>query len=243
MKKIFSILIIVLALQSCENKTQKTSAKATIAKDTVNNNTHLQVNEEPKKVDNSTQEADITYPKTGKKATDFLPNQYEIQYTAEGDLNGDNLKDIAVVFKHKAVKTRQRPVLILLRNEDQSYRLDKVSNLVMPIEYNEFDFKLFDTEEVSIEKGALTFKLYGKDNAFGTFQYSGSDLVLTTIEAFYRGAGAQDGIKYDFIKGEQSTTKIEFLSDQDDPKVTESTDPIKKERHLFESTSITEFFN
>lgn len=228
MKKLIPILIIGFALQSCKNKTTKTIPAETPAKDTLASTADV--------------EQRIIYPKTGRKAIDFLPNAYEIQYEAEGDLNGDSLPDIAVVLKHKNLKTRQRPVLVLLQNEDQSFRLDKVSDIAMPIEYNEFDFKLYDTENISIENGALNIKLYGKDNAFGTFRYFGNDLLLTVIEVYYRGAGEQEGIKYDLVTGEQSTTRTEFLSGEDDPKVTESTDQVKTERRLFENTSITAYF-
>lgn len=111
----------------------------------------------------------------------------------------------------------------------------------MPIEYNEYDYKLFDTEEISIENGELNIKLYGKDNSFGTFKYFGNDLLLSSVEAFYRGAGSQEGIKYDFLKGEQTTTEIDLISDVENPKVTENKNSIDKEKHYFENISIIDF--
>lgn len=240
MKYYFTFLIVVFVLQSCENKKplEKPTEIITPKADSITNTDSTEVNDEP-------DEDDIVYPKTGRNAAEFIPESdiYTIQYETKGDLNEDGLEDITIVLKNKEVKQAPRPMLILLQNKDKSYRLDKVSNIVMPREYNEYDYQLFDTEEITIEKGELSIKLYGKDNAFATFKYSANALLLTSIEGFYRGAGAQNGIKQDFVKGEEIITEIDLISSIDEPKVVETKDKIKKERHLFENTSIINFFN
>ncbi len=244
MKKLITLIFATAFLfQSCGNDRLKR------AKESVQQTTKVaekdSIEEFHEEFDYAEADELYAYPKTGNKAEDFLPKIgiYEIQYEANGDLNKDGLDDIAIVLLHKEVKTDERPMLILIQNKDKSYRLDKVSNLVMPIEYNEYNSKLFDTEEISIEKGALNIKLYGKDNSFGTFKYFGNDLLLSYVEVFYRGAGSQQGIKYDFVKGEQTTTEIDLISDVENPKVTESKSSIDKEKHHFENISIINFFN
>ena len=244
MKKLITLIFATAFLfQSCGNDRLKR------AKESVQQTTKVaekdSIEEFHEEFDYAEADELYAYPKTGNKAEDFLPKIgiYEIQYEANGDLNKDGLDDIAIVLVQKEVKTDERPMLILIQNKDKSYRLDKVSNLVMPIEYNEYNSKLFDTEEISIEKGALNIKLYGKDNSFGTFKYFGNDLLLSYVEVFYRGAGSQQGIKYDFVKGEQTTTEIDLISDVENPKVTESKSSIDKEKHHFENISIINFFN
>ena len=244
MKKLITLIFATAFLfQSCGNDRLKR------AKESVQQTTKVaekdSIEEFHEEFDYAEADNLYAYPKTGNKAEDFLPKIgiYEIQYEGKGDLNNDGLSDLAVVLRVKDNKTQARPTLILLQIQNKTYRLDKVSNFVMPIEYNEYDYKLFDTEEISIENGELNIKLYGKDNSFGTFKYFGNDLLLSSVEAFYRGAGSQEGIKYDFLKGEQTTTEIDLISDVENPKVTENKNSIDKEKHYFENISIIDFFN
>lgn len=244
MKKLITLLFLLATaflFQSCESKTEAKKA-------TSNNITENNVEEEVEMEEETFNDEMLVYPKTGKNATDFLPkiDIYEIQYEVKGDLNNDGLTDIAVVFRHKEVKTAQRPTLILLQNKDKTYRLDKISDVAMPAEYYQYEqdyYKLYDIEEISIENGELNIKLYNKDDALGAFKYSGKDFILTYKEHFYRGAGQQHGTKYDFAKGEETTTEIIFdYNDDYKPKSTVTTSPLKKERHLFENTAISEYF-
>ena len=244
MKKLITLIFATASLfQSCGNDRLKK------AKESVQQTTEVaekdSIEEFHEEFDYAEEDELYAYPKTGNKAEDFLPKIgiYEIQYEGKGDLNNDGLSDLAVVLRVKDNKTQARPTLILLQIQNKTYRLDKVSNFVMPFEYNEYDYKLFDTEEISIENGELNIKLYGKDNSFGTFKYFGNDLLLSSVEAFYRGAGSQEGIKYDFLKGEQTTTEIDLISDVENPKVTENKNSIDKEKHYFENISIIDFFN
>ncbi|AWK05355.1 hypothetical protein HYN56_14375 [Flavobacterium crocinum] len=237
-------LFLVFTIQSCK-KDAKTTSDNVVVIDSLPANKEFEENGEEYE-ENDPEEADITYPETGKKAEDFLPKLgiYEIEYDAQGDLNNDGLEDIAIVLKHKDVKTAKRPMLILLQNTDKSYRLDKVSDVVMPSEYNEYDFKLYDTEDISIEKGKLLINLYGmgpSGTLLTTFKYVGKDLVLSYMEAYYSGAGGRSGLTYDFEKGEITETETNTMK-EDEP-TTSSTTPTKKKIHSFENTAITEFFN
>lgn len=235
-------LFLVFIIQSCKKDTQTTSENTTVTDSLPANKEFEETGEEYE--ENDPEEADIIYPETGKKATDFLPKLgiYEVQYEAEGDLNNDGLKDIAVVLKHKDVKTAKRPMLILLQDTDKSYRLDKVSDVVFPVEYNDYDYKLYDTENISIEKGELHINLYG-GGASGTFlsvfKYLENGLVLTYMETYFRGAGQASSNIYDYEKGESTTSETNTMK-EDEPTTSETTQ-IKKKPHFFEETSITDF--
>jgi|GEM_PF-1977815 len=189
--------------------------------------------------EDTSNETEIVYPKTGNKSIDFLPsNIYEIQYEAKGDLNNDGLADIAVVLKNKESNIADRPMLILLQNKDKSYRLDKISNMVFPAEYNNYDFKIYDTEDIGIEDGTLTIQLYGigpSGNLFSTFKYFGDDLVLTYIETYNMGAGSHEALNYDLEKGELAQEIINTM--EEDMPSKSKTFKLKKEKHLFENVA------
>ena len=181
-----------------------------------------------------------TFPETGKQASDFLvePDIFEIQYEAEGDLNNDGLADIVFVRKDKKSKTAVRSILVLLQNKDKTYRLDKVSHLAMPIEYNDSDFKIYDTEDISIDKGELSIQLYGvgpSGNLFSNFKYFGNQLILTYIETYNMGAGSHQALYYDVMKGELTQEIINTMKEEMPSE--EKTFKLKKEKHEFENTS------
>ena len=184
-------------------------------------------------------EAELVYPKTGNKPSDFIPtNIFEIQYEVKGDLNQDGLPDIVIVLKNKESNIADRPTLILLQNNDKTYRLDKVSNFVMPAEYNNHDFKIYDTEDIGIDNGTLTIQLYGigpSGNLFSTFKYFGNDLVLAYIETYNMGAGSHQSLYYDLEQGEL-TQEITNTMEEDMPS-REKTFKLKKEKYLFETAS------
>ena len=167
----FFILLSIVVL-SCEYKSTIGNPEENLAVEAGNNDSSLEINDELEEDENDPHEPEITFPKTGNKASDFLPKLgiYKIQYQAKGDLNKDGKVDIVLVLVHKDVKTEERPMLILLQNKDKSYRLDKISQIAFPIEYNDYDSKLFDTEDIAIDKGELNINLYSigpSGNAFG----------------------------------------------------------------------------
>lgn len=251
MKKQFILILsilFVIATQSCKD-TKNTSPKSD-AKNAEVTDRLPDSEETEEEVDESNQniayEPNVSFPQTGNKIADFLPKSgiYDIQYKAEGDLNNDGLRDIAVVLKYKGNNISKRPLLIVLQNKDKSYRLDKVSNITMPVEYNEADYKVYDTEDISIENGGLNINLYSigpGGNIFGSFKYIGNDFILNMIEAEYRGAGGHSGLFYNFEGGEITINETNTM--EEDQPVTSKTTKAKVKRYLFENTSITDFFN
>lgn len=148
----------------------------------------------------------LVFPETAGKAKDFLPKNgnYEIQYGERGDLNNDGLEDIVMVLSHKEDKMESRPMLILLKDKNGNYRLDKVSYHVMPIEFTTDDYKIYDPEDISIDSGVLRIQLYSYGpygNVFSTFRYEGADLLLTDIETYNTGAGSHLRLYYDVKQG------------------------------------------
>lgn len=246
MKKSISLILFILlsiAIQSCNDKKQTNQNNTTV----VDSLPHQEIEETSEEIEeNDPVEPDVTFPKRGNKIADFLPKLdiYEVQYEAEGDLNNDGLADIAAVLKHKQGNTLKRPMLILLQNEDKSYRLDKLSDVVMPVEYNDHDFKLYDTESINIENGELTIDLYsyGPSGTFlSKFKYVENDFILYYMETYFRGAGGRSGLYYDYEKGEITETETNTMK-EDEP-TTSQTSKAKTKKYLFENTSITDFYN
>lgn len=243
------VVLLFMILQSCKEETADFEPSEVTATDSLNSPEITEITEitdEPEDAEIDIIETALVYPKTGNQASDFLPTlgNYEIQHEATGDLNKDGKADIAVVFVHKKVQTAPRPMLILLQNADKSYRLDKISTVAFPIEYNDFDFKMYDTEDIAIENGELAINLYGMGPSgtfFGSFKYIGNDFILTYIEASFRGAGASTGIVYD-LTHDQITVNETNMMDEDATTVT-TTSKTTGKRYLFENTSLTDFFN
>lgn len=248
-KRIILILPILLAItvQSCKNTKKAENDSITKNVEVTDTLPHSDFEDASHEPDASiSYEPDITFAKTGNKIADFLPKNgnYEVQYETKGDLNNDGLADIAVVLKYKENNISKRPMLILLQNEDKSYRLDKVSNITMPVEYNEADYKLYDTEDIIIENGGLNINLYSigpSGNIFGSFKYIENDFILNMIEAEYRGAGGHSGLFYNFEGGDITINQTNTM--EEDQPVTSKTTKAKVKRYLFENTSITDFFN
>lgn len=240
MKKLLLLIILAFALQSCENKKQKANAAESSTRKTVLNDSIIETKNQTEDFENNHQEPEIVFPKTGNKVADFLPslNTYEVQYEAKGDINKDGLDDIAVVLVHKEVKKAERPMLILLQNKDKSYRLDKVSNFAMPIEYTDSDYKIYDTEDISIEDGLIKIQLYGigpSGNVFSDFKYFDNDLILTYIETYNVGAGSWQQLYYNLEKGE--LTQVITNTMEESMPTKEKTFKLPKVKYKFENAS------
>ena len=230
MRQSIIIWYLLTIIVSCEKKEKVINEKTPTPKTEISESASDESDEDPA----------YLFPKTGKKVEDFItePQIFEIQYEAEGDLNGDNLDDMVIVRKDKKNKTAPRTMLVLLQNPDKTYRLDKISDLAMPAEYNDSDFKLYETEAISIDKGVLSIQLYGigpSGNLFSDFKYFGNDLLLTNIETYNMGAGSHQSINYDVLTG-KLTQEITNTMEEEMP--TEAkTFHLQKQRLKFENSS------
>lgn len=176
--------------------------------------------------------------KTAVKAEDLVPNGYEVQYDTEGDLNQDGLLDKAMVLRKKDDSLSERKMIILLRNADKTYRLDKTSDKVFPAEYNEYGYKMHDPEDISITKGELQINLYDigpNGNLFSKFKYLNGALILTYVETYNMGAGSHSALYYEPMKGKVIHETVNTM--EEDMPSQSKTILLKKEQYLFEKTS------
>lgn len=184
--------------------------------------------------------SEAEFPKKGTQSTDFLPPNglFEIQYEAEGDLNGDGLADKALVLRQDAEKSAERPMLILVQTQGKTYHLDKISTTAMPPENDENGYRSYDDETISIVNGVLHIELYStgpQGNLHSQFKYFEKDLLLTRVEAQNIGAGSHQTLVYNLLTGELAQEVTNTL-DED-----MSSEPrsiiLQEERHLFDSVS------
>ena len=182
----------------------------------------------------------IEKPKQEIKENDFsnlVSSDYEIEYDAKGDLNGDNINDIALVIKRKKDFKGDRKVLIFIR-EKNNYRLDKTSETVFPNKFisEDLDIKKYYQEEITISNKELNIKLFGTgpvSNNFSKFKYFNEKLILINIETYCMGAGSHSSSIYDLLESkltEETTNTLE----ENMPKETQIFNLSKKE-YIFES--------
>jgi hypothetical protein len=227
-KIILLIVLFLLLLYSCKKeKRPVTDQKKNAVEKVIKSDT----------ASHRVSEEQTTFFKSNKPS-DFVPAGYEIQYDAEGDLNLDGLSDMALVIRKKEDTLAARKMMILIKNTDKTYRIDKISDTVLPDEYNEAGYKMHDPEDISIEKGELNINLYDigpYGNQFSRFKYLNGDLILTYIETYNMGAGSHSALYYEPMKGKLiletvNTMKEEMPSES-------KTLHLKKERYIFEKSS------
>ncbi len=228
-KKLALLLIIIFTYSCTKNTDQHHTNKKERFSDPVVNNTVSENKSENKNPD---------FPITEGRVSDIIPKKFEIQYETEGDLNGDGLPDNVIVLRQKSDTLSSRTVLVLLKNKDLSFRLDKISPNLLPAEYNEAGYKKYDPEDISIEKGILSVNLYNPapyGNLFFNFKYLNRDLVLTYIETYNAGAGSHQSLYYEPLKG-KFIQEVTNTMEEEMPSQTKSF-RIKKQKFLFENSS------
>lgn len=176
--------------------------------------------------------------------SDIVPKKYEIQYETEGDLNGDGWADAVLVLRKKSDTLASRTILVLLKNKNQSFRLDQISTTVFPDEYNEAGYKKYDPEDITIEKGILKINLYNPapyGNLFSHFKYLNNDLVLIYIETYNVGAGSWQSLYYKPLKG-KFTQEVTHTIEEEMPSKNKNIQ-VKKQRFLFDQSSPDEIIS
>lgn len=234
MKNLIKIifLFVIVIINSCTKSNEKDNSPSTIEKKVADSIIIQKTNEEEPK------NKDLDFTITEGMVSDIVPKKFEIQYEAEGDLNNDGLPDQVLVLRQKSDTLAQRTVLVLLKNKDNNYKLDKSSNILFPDEYNEADYKKYDPEDIMIEKGVLKINLYNPapyGNLFFNFKYINNDLVLTYIETYNVGAGSWQSLYYEPLKG-KFTQEVTNTMEEEMP-VKTKTIQVKKQKFLFENSS------
>ena len=149
-------------------------------------------------------------PASGTKVESFVPKGWYIHEKAEGDLNKDNLPDLAVVIEaDKPVKNlkeadnEQTPRLLFVafKQADGSYKLSIQSNESIMLS-NEGGVFGDPWEGLSIERGTLLVRFYGGSSSRWGYAYrwrfQENDWFM--IGATYTASSTHDGSyeKYDF---------------------------------------------
>ncbi|MFD2910105.1 hypothetical protein ACFSX9_15350 [Flavobacterium ardleyense] len=240
--KHFIFLVLMSCFFSCQDKKEVIESSAPVFEE----DTSYDFEEDEMEWEEEAVQDDLVYPKTGRKPSDFIPNSkfYEVQHQAEGDFNKDGLADYFLVFKHKTDNMGIRPAIVILQNADKSYRLDKISEVAFPAEYNEYDYKIFDTESINFENEGLNIQFYSigpGGNLFFTFKYLENEFLLTYAEGDFRGAGGQTSIYYDFAKEEIFKSEINTMN-EDAASEVKISKPIRK-KYPFENISLSSFWN
>ncbi|WP_409417207.1 hypothetical protein [Flavobacterium sp. PS2] len=156
------------------------------------------------------------FPETGKHITDFVKPPYKIQYEAEGFLDNDKLKDIAIVLQDENDKTSSRPTLVLIKQPDGGYKLNEISWVAIGPEYTVDDYRIYDSEDVSIYSHQLTFSMSSigpNGNKETTYNLLNNQLVLATISTYNMGAGGQSGMDYNLSTGEIDFVEVNTMID------------------------------
>ena len=90
-KKILFIFFNLLFLCSCgENKNDEKTDTISPIEETKS--------QDEVEIDDYVSDEAILFPKNAKEIKDFLPKNWQILYEVEGDLNNDNLNDIALII-------------------------------------------------------------------------------------------------------------------------------------------------
>ncbi|MCP2026591.1 hypothetical protein L1276_001735 [Flavobacterium sp. HSC-32F16] len=212
MKHTLLAFIIVILAVSCKKETDKVSK--TTKPTTKNASDSSSAGEEEEIFDSGVL---AVFPKTGKKAQDFVIEPYEIQLQAEGFLNDDELKDIVIVLNNKNDNTDIRAALVLIKQQAGGYVLQETSWHALNAEYSYEGYKPYDYENIEIDKDKILRVTLQGIGPVGTrqteYKYINNELVLTKIHTFNMGAGSQIGVDYDLINGVAEAELINTMVD------------------------------
>jgi hypothetical protein len=157
------------------------------------------------------------FPETGRSIEDFVLLPYEIKMQAEGFLNDDNLKDIVIILQNTNDNTDSRPTLVLVKQSTGGYKLQEISWEAVEAECTEEYGKVYDYEDISIDKEKTLHIMLQGIGPIGTretlYKYMNNQLVLVGINTFNMGAGSQLGKNYNLVSGEADIEIINTMVD------------------------------
>ncbi|WP_231426901.1 hypothetical protein [Pedobacter sp. Leaf250] len=154
------------------------------------------------------------FPTSGNKIEDLIPQYFEVDLEASGDLNHDGLEDKVLVLINTRDTSALRPTLVIFKIGN-AYSVNAKSFTVIEPKYREDGYLNYDFEDVSIDKnGQLVFtqQSTGPNGSLeSTFKYINNELVLININSFAMGAGGQTALKLDLFKGVFEQTDINTM--------------------------------
>ncbi len=214
------------------------------------------------------------FPQKAKSINDFIPKGWKIlkdengsNFIAKGDLNKDNLEDIAIVIEKndkKNIKKNEslgpdelnlnpRILLVLFKEKDGTYTLAaKNDKGFIQSEGNEETPTLMDTlSNISIKKNVLkiTFNYFMSAGSWATstevyifrFQNNRFELIGLDNNSFMRNSGEQEEFSINFSTNKMKTTSCRNMFDEklSKPKETWENINIKKKYILDEMSKDT----
>lgn len=158
---------------------------------------------------------------SGKTLDDFIPKNWKLIDKAEGDLNNDNLKDIAAVIEytveHKSDKEwfgQPRILFIIFQNNDGTYKLSiQSSEVILSADMGGVYGDPF--AGIKYSRGSIVISSYGGSvwrwgftNRY-RFQNDGWYLIGMTELSEYIHTGESETIDTNCLTGEQIVTTID----------------------------------
>lgn len=160
---------------------------------------------------------------TGKSLSDFIPVGWKLLYKAEGDLNKDNLKDIAAVIEYnkKGVSSNTeiseapaRVIFILFKQKSGGYKLSiSSSKLIMKEDQGGVWGDPF--QSLVYNRGSVLVSFYGGSNWRWAYTYrfryqdKGWFLIGQTDMSQYVGTGESVTADTNYLTGLQIITSID----------------------------------
>lgn len=231
MKKLFTFLIFVGTLQSCEKKTQNEKEKET---------RELQ-KEQPQKTTESSSSQTATLK---NKPSDFIPkgyviHKYEGGISAEewdeikGDLNKDGLEDIVLIIKgtdkskiiqheYRGKLDRNRRGIIVLFNKGDHYELASKNYDCFSSENEEGGVYFAPELYFEIKNGNLYINYgHGRYGNWGyTFRAQNGDMEMIGYDSYSsRGPVPQSEVSINFLTKKKLTRDNLNKNDDDDSNV------------------------
>jgi hypothetical protein len=139
-----------------------------------------------------------TFVKESKEIESFVPEGWLLISSAKGDINKDNLEDACCIIQKKMEKDAQfapRTLLILLKTNHNSYKLDLVSTTAIEAR-DSFDKESSVEIANGVVKVGINLIRNGATNWTYIFRYQNNDwyLVGVTLES----GNAEFLLKHDF---------------------------------------------
>ncbi|MEJ2882037.1 hypothetical protein [Pedobacter sp. GR22-6] len=189
----------------------------------------------------------------GKTIKSLAPTQWKAVDSVYGDLNNDQVEDLAVIFEfYAAVKENraygdntteliteiQRPrILAIYFKSGKSYRLATQNNHFI-LRSEEGGSMGDPLRPMSIRDNKLNIGFEGGGNwrwkLNYSFRYQGSDWLLTNANnyAYHTASGEMNDKQYDFVKGTRKMISGKTGSGDTDQIASERAFPLKKMRSL-----------
>jgi hypothetical protein len=174
------------------------------------------IDQEEKTIVKTEKDSISDFPKTGKQIADFVISPYEIQYRAEGLLDDDEFADAVIVLQNKSDKSTSRPTLVLLKQPNGGYKLQEISWVAIAPDYTSDDYKIYDTESISISNKELLFLLYGigpSGNKETIYKFEQNKLILINVNTYNAGAGGQSTMDYNLLTGDINQEEVNTMID------------------------------